>query len=876
MPWARRFWLKLQGLFRHDRNAQRLDAEIQFHLDQQIAENVAAGMSPEEARYAARRAFGNPTYLKEETRHTWGWVWLEQIGQDLRYAARTLRKSPGFTLVAVLTLALGIGANTAIFSLVNTILLRMLPVPEPQQLVEITRPRGGVVSYPFFEAIRDRNQVFSGVLLLSAGRLTAGARLGGTDLGAIKVSQVSGNYFEVLGVSPAIGRVLTQKDHDTSNVAVIGYGLWQRAWGGDPSVLGKTLQVGADRRPYTIVGVTPANFTGLSTGQPMDLWVPVTPSPSPDAFMFRVVARRKPGSSEAQALANVELLGRELSAEWHFEGPLQIELMSATSGLTELRRRFARPLLVLMLISAMLLLMVSLNIGNLLLARASARQQEVGVRLSLGASRSRLVRQLLTESFVLGGAATALGLLLAPATSQFLVQFISSSVGAYQLPFSVDGRMLAFTLLLSIGVVLLFGTAPALAITRRDLMPMFLGSSRASGLEQARRGKLLMVAQVAISCVLLAGATLFVRSLLALGSVDAGFNPENVLLVHLGMKAGAPTGVDRVRLFDRALQRFETVPGVESAAMSSEILFSGNTWTESVNTPGFTPRRGVDRDSVFLVVSPGFFRTMGTSLVRGRDFSSRDDESAPKIAVVNEAMARYYFGTADPVGRTFRVESSSFTTPVSVVGLVQNAKYKSLKEGSPRIIYLPALQTPGPLEGANFEIRTRSDPGKMADLLWNVAHAESPYFYFGGSGTQEQAVEETIAQERMLAELSGFIGLFAAVLVCLGIYGLTAYQVSRRTHEIGIRVALGASPREVLRLVVWGGLRLAVTGLALGIAAAIASTRLLSGLLFDVNPSDPVTFIAVAILVCIVAVLACCLPARRAMRVDPMVALRYE
>lgn len=868
---------RLKQLYLRKRLYNDLDEEIALHLEERIEELVASGMSVKEASATTRREFGNVGLVKETAREAWGWRWLEDLIADLGFGVRMLRKNPGFTATAVLTLALGIGPNTAIFSLVNTILLRMLPVREPQQLVEITRPGGGTVSYPFFEAIRDRNQVFSGVLLLSAGRLAASAHLGGADLGTVQVSQVSGNYFEVLGVSPTIGRVLTQEDRDTSNVAVIGYGFWQRAFGGDPSVLGKTLQEGADRRPYTIVGVAPANFTGLSTGQPMDLWVPVTPSRSPDAFMFRVVARRKAGISEAQTLSNVQLLGSQLSTEWHFDGPLQVELMSATSGLTELRRRFSRPLLVLMLISALLLLMASLNIGNLLLARASARKHEVGVRLSLGASRSRLVRQLLTESFVLGGAGTALGLLLAPATSQFLVRFISLSVGAYQIPFSIDGRMLGFTISLAIGVVLFFGTAPALAITRRDFAPMFLGSSRTSaGPEQARSGKLLMVAQVAISCVLLAGAGLLARSLLGITRVDAGFNPENVLLVHLGLKAGAPTGVDRVRLFDRVLERFDAVPGVSSAAMSSEILFSGNTWTEAVSTPSFTSQRGVDRESVFLVVSPGFFRTMGTSLIRGRDFSPLDNESAPKVAVVNDAMARYYFGTADPVGRTFRVESSSFTTPVSVVGLVQNAKYKSLKEASPRIIYLPALQTPGPLEGANFEIRTRSEPGKMADLLWGVAHAESPYFYFGGFGTQERVVEATIAQDRMLAELSGCIGLFAAVLVCLGIYGLTAYHVSRRTHEIGIRMALGASPQEVLRLFVWGGLSLAVTGLAVGFAIALTSTRLLSGLLFGVKPSDPVTFVAVAILVCMVALLACFLPARRATRVDPMVALRYE
>jgi predicted permease len=848
-----------------------LRREIDLHMEQLTEEHMRAGMN----RIAALREFGPVEVTMEHCRDMRRVNLIEDLGKDLAFAFRLLIKSPGFTLTAVLSLALGIGSNTAIFSLVNTILLRTLPVREPQQLVEITRPGGGTLSYPFFEAVRDRNRVFSGVLLLSAGQMAAGALLGNADLGDIHFSQVSGDYFDVLGISPAVGHVLAESDLNTLNTCVISYGFWQRAFGSEPSVLGKVLRTG-NSRAYTIVGVAPKGFTGVATGQPVDLWVPVTRSRSPGALMFRVIARRNPGISVASAQANVQLLARQLSAEWGFEQPMQVEMTAAGGGLTQVRRRFTRPLLVLALVSALLLLMVALNIANLLLARAAARQREIGVRLSLGASRSRLIRQLLTESLVLGAAGGVPGLLLAPFATAFLVRFFSPSAGTIELPFSMDARMLIFSISVSVAVLLLFGVAPALATTRLDLTRMFLSSRTAGGLGPNRRGKVLVAAQVGISCVLLAGAVLFGRSLQALATVDSGFNRENLLLLHLDTAAGGPTGADRVRLYDRVLYRLTSVPGVQSAAMSSESLFSGNTWTEAVSVPGFAPRRGTDRESVLLVVSPGFFQTMGISIVHGRGFASRDNENAPKTAVVNDAAARYYFGAADPVGRTFQLESSTFPNPLTVIGLVQNTKYHSLKEALIRIIYLPSFQTPGPLEGANIAIRTTNDPARMADLLWKVARSESSYMRFGGYTTQERLVNGTIAQDRMLAQLSGFFGLSAAVLVCLGLYGLTAYQVSRRTAEIGVRIALGARSRDVVRMVLKDSMTLVVAGAALGVFAAVLLSRLVENLLFGVHALDTVTLLVTPATLVGVGAAAAYWPARRAARLDPMTALRCE
>jgi predicted permease len=614
----------------------------------------------------------------------------------------------------------------------------------------------------------------------------------------------------------------------------------------------------------------------------VDLWVPITWTDrqalqNPAALMFRVMARRKPGVSEEQARANVDVLARQWSKEWKFEQPMPVEVTPASGGLTELRRRFARPLLVLMTVVGLLLLISAVNVANLLLARASARQKEMGIRLSMGANRWRLVRQLLTESFVLAGAGGALGLMLAPKAALFLVRFLSSAVGRLDLSFSIDERVLVFTLATSVSVAMLFGLAPALTATGLDLSPMFKGASVSGrGAGRARTGKFLVVAQVAISCVLLVGAVLFARSLQTLTNLDAGFRPENVLLLNAYTLKAGPKGVERVRLYERVLDRLSRVPGVRSAALSSESLFGGGTWTEAVSAPGFVPRPGDDRESVLLVISSGFFRTMGTTILRGRDFTLRDDEHAPKVAIVNEAMARYYFGGTDVLGRAFHLEHRMFPDSLTVAGVVRDVKYSSLREAAPRIVYLPDLQNPSPLGGANIEVRTAADPEKMTDLLWKEGQGESPYLRLSGATTQAHLVDGTIAQDRMLAELSGFFGLAAAALVCLGLYGLTAYEVSRRTAEIGVRIALGAQRRDVMRMVLGGTMALVASGVVLGLSAAMGLARLVEGLLFGVHGTDRVTMFAVAAMLLVVAAAAGWWPARKAARLDPIASLRYE
>jgi predicted permease len=818
----------------------------------------------------------------------WGWIdtrrvtLIQDFLTDLRYAGRVFTKSRGFALTAVLSLALGTGANTAIFSLVDIVMLRTLPVHEPRQLVELGRRDGDTLSYPIYEIIRARNEAFSGVLLLSAGRYTASARLGPLDAGDVRLSPVSGDYFAVLGAAPSIGRVLAESDLPASNTAVITDDLWRRAFARDPAIVGQVMQLGD--RPYTIVGVGPPGFTGVSMGQPVDVFVPITRLPAQslknsEAMMFRVIARLKPGVSRTQALANLELLSRAWSAEFGWvDQPTRVSVSSASGGLTRLRRRFGAPLLVLMTVVGLLLLMAAVNVANLLLARASARQREMAVRLSLGAGRGRLIRQLLTESLVLGSAGAALGLLLAPSAAAFLVRFLSSAVGAIELPSGVDPRMLAFTIVISIATVMLFGLAPALAATRIDLLPLFKGapSSFSGGrgrVTQARTRSWLVIAQVSLSCILLMTAILFARSLHRLATLDAGLKPENVLL--LSMSARGLAADEGVRVYAGVLDRLARTPGVVSAAFSSENLFSGNAWTEPIAVPGNEPRPVERRDAVLLVVSPGFFRTMGTSLQRGRDFDLRDDTRAPRVAIVNESTARVTFGTSNVIGRTLQVGDRS-SPPLTIIGLVPDVKYRTLREPATPMVYLAAFQTTGPLDSANVAVRTMGEPEAMTEGLWKAVRTESAALRLGGVTTQARLVSGTIAQDRMLAQLSGFFGLTAAALVCLGLYGLTAYDVARRTSEIGIRLALGAQRADVVRLVVRRSLRLVVVGVVIGLGAALVLARVVERLLFGVRGTDPSTILLSAVLLLTVCVLAAYGPARRAARVDPLASIRHE
>jgi predicted permease len=868
---------RFASLFQRRQAEAELNRELSLHLEHLAKEKIARGMTESEARLEARREFGSFALTQEACRDTRRVAWIEDFWRDLLYGFRQLSRSPGFTLTAVLSLTIGIGANTAIFSLADAVLLRMLPVQEPQQLVEITRAGGGSLSYSLYRHIRDHNDVFSGALIMSAGRYVGGLRAGSTALGEVQFSPVSGNYFPVLGVTLIAGRALDQQDMTSSNTAVIGYRLWQDRFQGSPGVIGASVVIGT--RPYTIVGVAPAGFTGVVAGQPIDLWLPITwfdrrSIENPVAFMFRVIARRKPGISERGAQASVEVLARQWSTDQKFDQPTRIELTSASSGLNMLRRRFARPLWVLMGVVMLLLLCAAVNVANLLLVRAAKRQREIAIRLSIGASRGRLIRQLLTESFLLAALGGALGLCLAPVAAQSLVRFLSSAVGTMKLSFSIDPRMLVFTIAISCAVALLFGLAPALAATRLDRKPIFRGafSSRADTPHATRSGTLLVVAQVAISCVLLCVAVLFARSLNNLAQLNAGFEREHVLILSVGTGEGGPKGVEGARLYGRVLDHLATIPGVRSAALSSETLFGGGRWTEPITVPGFNPAPGQNREAVMLVVSPNFFRTMGTRLLAGRDFDSRDNKEGQKVAIINESMGRTFLGSRDAVGRSFEV--AGFRQPLAVIGVVEDARYQSLREAAPPIVYLPYMQ--GPVEGTNLVIRTAGDSEKMADTLWNEAHRQVPLLRWRGVTTQARLVNGTIAQDLMLAQLSGAFGFAGALLVSLGLFGLTAYEVSRRTSELGLRIALGAQRSDVVRLIVRRAVLLVGCGVGIGMASAVALMRIVERLVFAVRATEPASLLLPALALLAIGAAAAYGPARRAACVDPVTALREQ
>jgi predicted permease len=872
-----RFLRRLSYLWRQRQMDADLADELACHQEMKRQELESLGMLPDDAEATSRRFLGNATMAREDAREVWIWRWADDLWRDLTCGARSLRRDKAFSVIAIVTLSIGIASNVAIFSLVDTVLRQPLPVPGATELMELARVPGGTLSYPMYQAIRDRNAVFSGMLTISAGRYMASARVEDVNAGDVRLSPVSGDYFATLSVAPVLGRALTEEDFRAQN-AVIAYTFWQRRLAADPAIVGKSLRLGD--RLYTIIGVAPAGFSGIVIGQPVDVWVPLTwlnqqMLENRAAFVFRVMARRKSGLSDDQVRANIQFNLQQISTEMRFPRPIQVDVASGRGGLTQLRNRFLRPLIVLMTIIALLLVMAAVNVANLLMARAAARTREMSVRLALGATRARLIRQLLTESVLLGTCAAAAGLCVAPIVARLILTFLSSAVGGIDLTFTLDSRILVFAVVLTMGVVLGFGLVPALFGTSQPPSPLLRSGHVGFGhsVRAGASGRILLVGQVAISFVLIAAAVLFARSLHALTTLDTGFDAANVILLSV---RPINDSRDHRQVYEPILDRLAQTPGVESVALTSENLFSGNSWTEAIDVPGFVPSAESGREATLLVISPGFFRTLKTAILRGHDFEVRDNERAPQVAIVNETAARYYFGDTDVVGRTFRIQQKAFPQPLTVAGVVRDTKYADLREEPRRIIYLSYLQVPSAIEAATILVRAERDPQAMIDLVWKAARGESPSLRLGNVTTQLELIERTTAQDRMLAYMSGVLGLIAAILVCIGLYGLTSYETSRRTADIGLRMALGAQRRQVVRLVVRSTMKATLAGTVLGLAIALGLARLLQSLLFGIGSTDPITFLSTTLLLLAVASFAAYMPARRASRMDPMVALRCE
>ncbi|MGH9851103.1 MAG: ADOP family duplicated permease [Blastocatellia bacterium] len=904
MPLLSRLASLWRNLFYRARKEQELTEELDAYLELLIEQKLNEGLEPAEARRAALIELGGKQQVKEQVREVRVGHQLETIWQDLRYALRMLRRNLGFASVAVLSLALGIGANTAIFSLIDTVLLKMLPVKNPEQLVFLERgdvPPGPQrsLSPAFFEQARAQRDTLAGVCTFVTHPRVNVALDGQAEVA--NAQRVTGGFFAVLGVNPLLGRTITEDDDKVPGahpVVVISYRYWRRRFASDPAIVGKTISLNGS--PFTIIGVTPPEFFGAVVGEAPDLWAPwmmlaqLSPGSSIEQYsnnpLYPVLARLKPEVSEQQARTLLTGLLRQTALE---EIGIEIELWSPErqqalrqqnialipasrgfGGFASLRMRFSEPLRILMAVVGLILLIACANAANLSLARATARRKEIAVRLALGASRFRLIRQLLTESLLLAGLGGALGLLFAWWSSHFLLALVASGRNPVSLNVTLDARVLTFTVAASLLAAILFGLAPAWRATDVDLTPALKDSSRsAEGGARLGLGKSLVVMQVALSLSLLIGAGLFVRSLGKLYTLDAGFKKENILLVSTDARMIGYQGKQVAALHQRLLERFKTIPGVRSASLGWAGLLSEN-WIKNLGTlhvQGQPAPPGAPKRPHIVGVGPDYFETVGMTILRGRSFTARDfDRESSQAVIVNEAFARDYFGEADSIGQRFGYNEAGDSH--EIVGVVKDTKHSSLRETTQGAFYTPGFGQ----RDMTFQLRTAADPTRIIAAVRQAAReidANLPLYNIKTLATQ---VDESLAQERLISTLSSCFGLLSLLLAGIGLYGILAYAVSQRTREIGIRIALGAQPGAVLRMVLRQGLILTLLGVGFGLAASLGATRLLASQLFDITPTDPVAFIAVPILLLIVALLACFVPARRATKVDPLIALRNE
>ncbi|MGE0040996.1 MAG: ABC transporter permease [Vicinamibacterales bacterium] len=840
---------------------------------------------------------------------------MSSFAHDLRHAFRTLSRAPGFALVVVLTLGLGIGANAAIFSLTDQVLLRLLPVRDPGSLVQLDGPgafRGRTMndrtfSYPTYVDLRDANEVFSGLVARAAAPATFALR---GQAERVDAELVSGNTFEVLGVSPILGRALTPDDDRTPGahpVVVLGYGFWQRRFAGDPGVLNQVVTI--NRTPMTVVGVAPRGFAGvLGTATP-DLFVPIMMkaqlTPTWDDLDNRtsrwvsVVGRLKPGLTAAQAKASLDvtyqrILANELETVPGFAQASEtfrsryaaktLVLHEAGRGLSDLRDGVATPLFVLMGMVGLVLLIACANVANLLLTRATARQREMAVRLALGASRARLVRQALAESLVLAAGGGIAGIVVSTWLGDLLVGVLPFEDAVEAISTAPDVRVALFTAGLSVLTALAFGIIPALQGSRLELNRTMReeGGSVSGGGTPARFRKGLVVAQVALSMLLVAGAGLFARSLHNLRGLDTGFETAGLVTFSVDPSLN---GYDQDRLrqfYDRLLGDLRALPGVASASAAAVPILTGVAAARTVHVAGYDRKPDEDMNPWINDVGPDYFRTLGTALVAGREFTETDQAGGPPVAIVNDTFARYFFGDESPVGRRFGWGPEGDAT-VEIVGLVRDSLYAEMRQGSggednqtPRFIYTPFSQGE---ELGEMTVYVRAQPGALAALparLRQTVRRADPSLPVVGMQTFEETIDRALFTERILALLSAAFGLLATLLAAVGLYGVMTYTVSRRTREIGIRIALGAEQHRVLWLVLREVALLTATGIVIGIPAALGLSRLVSSQFFGVSAGDPATLAGAAAVLATVGLVAGYIPARRAARVEPVLALRYE
>ena len=869
------------------RRQEDLERELYSHLDLEAAEQRENGLPEDDAHYAARRALGNTTLLKEEVRKMWGWTAIEQAWQDVRYALRTLRKAPIFTATALLSLGLGIGANTAIFTLLYTVLLKPLPVPNPERLVVLgvrdsrsPKELQTRASYPFLEALKG-NSVFTGPFTYLSDLLklnTAG------EPEPVRTALVSGNYFPALEVTAERGRTFSEADDRKGGpnpVAVISHRLWQQRFGGDAGFLGRVIRLNG--YPLTIIGVMRADFFGTQVGVAPDIWVPIQLMDhlslpgmmleNRDATWLPGMARLNPGVSRERAQAEADTLLHHILSETYgvpaSAVPLHLVLLPGSDGLSKLQQQFSEPLLALMALVTLLLLITCANVANLLLARAMARQKEIALRLAIGASRRRIIRQVLTESTIVALAGGVLGIAVAFDCTRLLVKILPAT---QSLRPQLDWRVLLFCFATSILVGILFGLVPAWQTTQSEINATIKNdATRKNRAHRLAVRDLLLIGQVAVAIVLLVGAALFVGTLRNLGAADSGFRSVNVLQLSLNPRQIGFTAARMHSFYDRLLERVRTLPGVRGASFIDSGLMSGEGQSEDLYPPGYQPAPNEDVFSQFRAIAPGFFETLGIARLKGRDFDAHDDQAAPNVAIVNEPYVRHFFGTRDPIGQHIGVGGKP---EVTIVGVVRPTKYRNMRDESPRIVYFPFAQAGfGP---TTLYVEANVAPLSLVASIRNIVRGLDKDVAVYEIKTLAHQIDESMAQERLIAWLSSFFGLFALVLAATGLYGVVSYRVSIRTREIGIRMALGAERGRVVLSVLRQTAVLTITGIGCGLVVAFALASFVRSLLYGLSPRDPIALVAAAAIMLAAAVVAAYFPASRASKVDPLVALRYE
>ena len=872
-------WRRLLSLLRRGRYEREMEEEMRFHLEMQIEQNLASGMAAEEAHYAARRQFGNQTWLKEVSREMWSLNSIETLIQDLRYGARMLMKNPGFAFIAVLTLALGIGANTAIFSIVNAVLLRPFPYHAPERLVmlqeRVSVGGGFSPSYPNFVDWRAQNKVFASI---ASVRMDESFNLTGAgEPERLQGRLVSAEFLSTLGVKPLVGRdFLVEEDSPGATPAVIlSYGFWRRRFGADPNILGRQLAL--NNQSYTVVGITPSDF---QFGAEADVTVPI--GLQTERFRERgadpgadVVARLKGNTSQQQAETELNLIAARLEQQYPESNK------GRRVRVTPLHESFVgdvqQPLLILLGAVALVLLIACANVANLLLVRSSARRREMAVRVALGADRWRIIRQLLTECVLLTALGAALGILLALWGTSFIAFQLPDGIPRLQ-EAKVDAPVLGFTLAVSLLTGLLFGLAPALQASRPNLTEGLKEGERGSSRRRQRLRSLLVIGEVALTLTLLVGAGLLIQSFRRVLQVDPGFKAQNLLTMQVSVNN--PDGQQVANFFEQLQQDVRRLPGVKSVAVSDGLPFG-----RDANHPAFIiegrPIPDKKPNGQRYAVSPDYFQTMGIELLRGRVFTPQDTRDSQLVIVIDEALARQYFPNEDPIGKQLR--HGPATPSIEIVGVVRHVEPYSLDRQGPgpaqfytNFNQISLQQLPDTVRHINLLTRSEVEPSSLASAVRGQVVALNKDQSVSNVRTMEQILAQSVAARRFSMLLLTVFAVAALALASLGIYGLMSYAVTQRTREIGMRMALGAQSGDVLKLVIGQGMMLAFAGVAIGLVASVALTRTIKNLLFGVSATDSTTLVAIALLLTVVALLACWIPARRATKVDPMVALRTD